>query len=31
MTEPVRTWGIKDARANFSTLVDKAISDARKP
>jgi prevent-host-death family protein len=27
MTEPVRTWGIKDARANFSTLVDKAISD----
>ena len=27
MTEPVRTWQIKDARANFSTLVDKAISD----
>ena len=27
MTEPVRTWQIKDARANFSTLVDKALSD----
>jgi prevent-host-death family protein len=27
MTEPVRTWQIKDARANFSTLVDRAISD----
>jgi len=27
MTEPVRTWQIKDARANFSILVDKAISD----
>jgi prevent-host-death family protein len=27
MTEPVRTWQIKDARANFSVLVDKAISD----
>ena len=27
MTEPVRTWQIKDARANFSALVDKAISD----
>ena len=27
MAEPVRTWQIKDARANFSTLVDKAISD----
>jgi prevent-host-death family protein len=27
MTEPVRTWQLKDARANFSTLVDKAISD----
>jgi hypothetical protein len=30
MTEPVRTWQLKDARANFSTLVDKAISDGRK-
>jgi prevent-host-death family protein len=27
MPEPVRTWQLKDARANFSTLVDKAISD----
>jgi prevent-host-death family protein len=27
MTEPVRTWQLRDARANFSTLVDKAISD----
>src|SRR6266567_422237 len=27
MAEPARTWQIKDARANFSTLVDKAISD----
>lgn len=27
ITEPVRTWQIKDARANFSTLVDKALSD----
>jgi len=27
MTEPVRIWQLKDARANFSTLVDKAISD----
>jgi len=27
MTEAVRTWQIKDARANFSTLVDKAIGD----
>ena len=27
MAEPVRTWQIKDARANFSTLVDKAMSD----
>ena len=27
MTEPVRTWQIKDARANFSALVDKAMSD----
>ena len=27
MTGPVRTWQLKDARANFSTLVDKAISD----
>ena len=27
MAEPVRTWQIKDARANFATLVDKAISD----
>jgi prevent-host-death family protein len=27
MTEPVRTWQIKDARANFSALVNKAISD----
>ena len=26
VTEPVRNWQIKDARANFSTLVDKAIS-----
>ena len=27
MAEPVRTWQIKDASANFATLVDKAISD----
>ena len=27
MAELTRTWQIKDARANFSTLVDKAISD----
>jgi prevent-host-death family protein len=27
MAGPVRTWQIKDARANFSALVDKAISD----
>jgi antitoxin Phd len=27
MTEPVRTWQLKDARAHFSTLVDKAIGD----
>jgi len=27
MGEPTRTWQIKDARANFSTLVDKAMSD----
>lgn len=27
MIEPARTWQIKDARANFSTLVDKAISE----
>jgi prevent-host-death family protein len=27
MAEPACTWQIKDARANFSTLVDKAISD----
>jgi hypothetical protein len=27
IAEPTRTWQIKDARANFSTLVDKAISD----
>src|SRR5271165_3557333 len=27
MAERVRTWQLKDARANFSTLVDKAISD----
>jgi prevent-host-death family protein len=27
MTEPVRTWQIKDARANFSALVDKAITE----
>ncbi len=27
MAEPARTWQIKDARTNFSTLVDKAISD----
>ena len=27
MTEPVRTWQLKDARANFSALVDKAITD----
>jgi len=27
MTEPTRTWQLKDARANFSTLVDRAISD----
>ena len=27
MTQLIRTWQLKDARANFSTLVDKAISD----
>ena len=27
MGEPGPTWQIKDARANFSTLIDKAISD----
>ena len=27
MTEPARTWQLKDARANFSTLVDRAFSD----
>jgi len=27
VTEPVRTWQLKDARANFSTLVDKAMRD----
>ena len=27
MPQPVRTGQLKDARANFSTLVDKAISD----
>ena len=27
MTEPVRTWQLTDARAAFSTLVDKAIND----
>jgi prevent-host-death family protein len=27
MAVPTRTWQIKDARANFSALVDKAISD----
>ena len=27
MAEPARTWQIKDARANFSALVDRAISD----
>jgi prevent-host-death family protein len=27
MTEPRRIWQLKDARANFSTLVDRAISD----
>jgi prevent-host-death family protein len=27
MPPPVRTWPIKNARANFSTLVDQAISD----
>jgi len=27
MTEPARTWQLKDARANFSTLVDREISD----
>jgi antitoxin Phd len=27
MAEPDRIWQIKDARANFSTLVDKAMSD----
>lgn len=27
MVELFRTWQIKDARANFSTLVDRAISE----
>jgi prevent-host-death family protein len=27
MAVSTRTWQIKDARANFSALVDKAISD----
>jgi len=27
MAEPVRTWQIKDARANFSALVNKAITE----
>jgi prevent-host-death family protein len=27
MAEPARTWQIKDPRAKFSTLVDKALSD----
>jgi prevent-host-death family protein len=27
VTEPVRTWQLKDARASFSTLVDKAMRD----
>jgi len=27
MAERVRTWQLKDARANFSTLVNRAISD----
>jgi prevent-host-death family protein len=27
MTKAVRTWQLKDERANFSTLVDREISD----
>ena len=27
MAEPVRTWQLKDARANFSALVEKAMRD----
>jgi prevent-host-death family protein len=27
MAKPDRTWQIKDARANFSTMVDRAISE----
>jgi antitoxin Phd len=27
MTGPVRIWQLKDARAHFSALVDKAISE----
>ena len=27
MTEPRRTWQLRDARAHFSTLVDKALSE----
>ena len=27
MAEPARTWRVRDARANFSELVDKALSE----
>jgi len=27
VSEPARTWGLRDARAHFSELVDKALSD----
>jgi prevent-host-death family protein len=27
VSRPLQTWQIKDARANFSTLVDKAIGE----
>lgn len=27
MTEPARTWPIKDARARFSDLVDRALQE----
>jgi prevent-host-death family protein len=27
MAEPIRIWQLKDARANFSALVDRAIND----
>jgi hypothetical protein len=27
MAEPSRTWQLRDARAHFGTLVDKAVSE----